>query len=328
MLNEMVLRGIRTTLDSRPLVIEGANGSLGLSFAYVLKELNIRPSSILLTTNSSNPSAEWLFWRDRVTAIKSSEPSFYADRANWIRSQRQAIFVIYGAGYGRPNLFLSDPLSVIRANVESLLGYTEIRNISHFAYLSTSEVYSGHDGMVNEETPLTSFTSHPRAIYIESKRMGEAIVAQLISKKTKRAASYRIALAIAPRLLDSDHRVLADLIRSAITTHRVTLKGGASFVRQYQYGPNAAYKLLGSMVNGKSSLYNNAGSHVITLGELARSVSSLFNADLEIDEANIDDSAPRTVRLCTQRIDSESRYIHARELALKDYISKIINNAS
>jgi nucleoside-diphosphate-sugar epimerase len=162
-------------------------------------------------------------------------------------------------------------------------------------------------------------------VYIESKRLGEAIVNNLISKISHRYAIYRVALATPPMLLPNDNRVLSDLINSAISNGIVRLKGGAEFIRQYQYGPNAVYKMLGSLVNGSNNLYINAGSHVLTLGDLAQIISCIFNVPLVIDTMLHDHTAPPVVLLDTSRIDRESEYINSLECSFESYIRKIAN---
>lgn len=326
MLDDAVLLLVRRALEDKPLLVEGANGALGLSIAVVLLEQKIFPSAILLTTKQSDLSAEWSALNCETTLLKSTAASFMDERARWISSQPQGIFVIYAAGYGRPNFFLSDHESILSANIHGLLGYANWKNIEYFAYVSTSEIYTGCDGVAYEDSVTVSTPLHPRAVYIEAKRLSEALVHHVISETAQRAVIYRVALAIPPKMLVADNRVLADLLRAAIDDGKVTLHGGGNLVRQYQYGPNAIYKLLGSMVNGKANTYNNAGSHVYKLADLARLIAELFNAELEIQHANMDDSSPKAVLLSTSLIDTESRYLQGRELSLRDYLTRICSN--
>jgi len=177
----------------------------------------------------------------------------------------------------------------------------------------------------SEDVTLPTSPQHPRGIYIESKRLGEAIVSNLISKNATRVASYRIALATPPRLLNNDHRVLADLITSAKENNKVILNGGQKLLRQYQYGPNAIYKILGSISNGTSNLYNNAGSHILTLGELAKLIGKVFNVDVEIKENIQDSSSPKVVNINSERINFESGYLLDKEEDFFSYLNRIVN---
>jgi nucleoside-diphosphate-sugar epimerase len=320
MLERSVHDRVKHQIDSKPLVVEGANGSLGLSILHVLKELSVRPSALLLTTRYSEPNPAWYSAAKSVVAVRSTDPDFFDRRACWIRAQSDPVFVLYGAGYGRPNSFLNDPSAVVRANVDQLLGYAEFTNVGHFAYLSSSEVYTGGAGLMFESGPLISTPQHPRGVYIESKRLGESIVTHLINKTAARAASYRVALAMPPIWIDDDSRVLADLLRGGIKDGRVVLNGGADLIRQYQFGPNAIYKLIGSLVNGQATLYNNAGSHVTTLRELAALVASICGAPLIVRDEATDKTSPPSVLLSTELIDRESGYIRKKEKSFEYYV--------
>ena len=155
--------------------------------------------------------------------------------------------------------------------------------------------------------------------------MAEAIVSNILSKKINRTASFRVALAFPPRSIKGDTRVLADLISSG-KKGIVTLNGGAEYIRQYQFGPNAAIKILSAMANGKSTLYNNSGSHIITLGNLAKLISKILDVELDIKSNLGDTSAPVSVIINHDLIDSESGYLKENEKSLEEYLMKAIKS--
>jgi nucleoside-diphosphate-sugar epimerase len=324
MLIQSVVEKIFNIYENKPLVVEGGNGSVGLSLSVVLAELKVKPSKILLTTHNSAPHKHWVKNHGEITHLRSSDPTFKKERKEIIGSFRGDVNVIYGAGYGRPNMFLADSCGVISSNVVDLMDYAEFDNISTLAYMSTSELYTGSAEKVTEDTPLLSTPQHPRGVYIEAKRLGESIVSNILKNNVGRVAAYRVALATPPIMLENDGRVLADLINCAIKNKFVRLKGGAQFIRQYQYGPNSVYKILGSLVNGTSVLYNNAGSHILTLGELAAIISNIFNVPLKIEERLEDSTSPRIVLIDTARIDREAGYISSKEKNFEQYIKDMI----
>ena len=328
MLETKVISRIKALYDGSPLVIEGANGSLGLSLLRVLVNLKIRPSALLLTTYDSEPDVEWSALQRSFLHIKASNKDFLLNRDEIIRSFPRGVNVIYGAGYGQPQRFMSNPSQVISANVTSILGYASFSNVASFALLSTSELYTGAYNEVTEDGEMSSRPQHPRAIYIESKRLAEAITGKILTPVISRCCSYRVALALPPKLLRNDSRVFADLVRSGITQGVVHLRGGSELRRQYQYGPNAAYKLLGSMANGSSRLYNNAGSHLVTLGELAVTIAKVLGTPYRLDDVHKDDTSPKLVHLDDSLIRSESGYITEQEQSLETYISQIIHDSS
>lgn len=323
-LNKKILSKIKSTLGSNYLVVEGANGSMGLSLLKIFIDNEIKIPMLLLTTNSSIPDESWSKISDKIEIIHSKNQSFFKDRNKIISNFSKEFNVLYGAGYGRPNLFLKDPNSIISANIYSLNEYSNYKNLNFFSYFSTSEIYSGCNGLVGENDPIVTSTLHPRSVYIEAKRLGEAITANIIAKVAKRAVSYRIALAISPKLIPSDNRVLADLINNGKKNKCVVLNGGSNLIRQYQYGPNAAYKMLGSLVNGNALLYNNAGSHVVSLGELAELIAKILGVKCSILKKNEDVSSPGRVLINTKLIDLHSEYQKENEQSLEAYLRSII----
>jgi dTDP-4-dehydrorhamnose reductase len=324
MLDKKTLRKIRLALKNNALVVEGANGSMSLSLLKILIENEIKVPRLLLTTKSSIPDKLWNKVSNKIELIHASNNSFLNKRNKIITSFTKSFNVFYGAGYGRPNLFLNDPKSVISANIKNLIEYSNYKNLNLFAYYSTSEIYSGSKGSVNEDSSIVSSTQQPRSVYIETKRLGEAITANIISKVAKRAVSYRIALAISPKIIPADNRVLADLIHSGRTKRCVVLNGGSNLVRQYQYGPNSIYKILGSLVNGDATLYNNAGSHIITLGNLAKLVAKILKVKCKIQNQNVDNTSPKKVLINSDLIDAHSKYQIKKEKNLETYLRLIL----
>lgn len=313
---------IGAKLSEGLLVVEGANGSIGLSVLRFLQETGIKPKKMLLTTFNSKLDEGWTSFHSACTHLKASDPAFQEQRSLIINNSNN-VTVLFGSGYGRPNKFSKEPISVINANIESLLGYANL-DIEHFAFMSTSEVYTGNEDRVSEGAPLLSKPDHPRSVYIESKRLAEAVVHNILGPKFARVAVYRVALAFPPRLLADDHRVLADLVRGGLETGVVTLNGGAGLVRQYQAGVNAVYKMMGSLFCGTSTVYNNSGAHVITLGELASAVSSILGAELRVKADLMDETAPKVVLIDNQRINSESGYDSSQEKSMYEYLQEMI----
>jgi hypothetical protein len=323
MFSDKTIKKIVKFFSKKPMVIEGANGSIGLSILSVLKEYKIYPTPLILTTLKSDLDNDWSQYNRKIIHFKN----FNLDRSikkNTIKKLKSPN-IFFCSGYGRPSIFLKNPKSTISSNVSDLMLYCDIKKINSFSYMSSSELYSGLDSSTNEDSLLPTTPQHSRGIYIESKRLGEAIVENIIGKNCNRYASYRVALAFPPKLLKNDNRVLSDLINNSIRTGVVTLHGGAKFIRQYQYGPNCVKKIFGSIVQGKSCLYNNGGSHIISLRKLASVIGKILNLKVKIKKTNNKNlSAPRNVLIDSTLIDYESRYLHKYELSFEEYLSDMI----
>ena len=114
-------------------------------------------------------------------------------------------------------------------------------------------------------------------------------------------------------------------ISGGINNGIVTLNGGANLIRQYQYGVNTVYKILGSLFNGTSIVYNNSGSHIVTLGELATLVASILNVDSTLKGYNKDQTSPKAVLVDSALINKESGYKVQNEGKLEYYLRLMIN---
>lgn len=324
MIDNKALSKIQRYFNGKPMIIEGCNGSLGLSFLNNFSSFKIKPNPLILTSYKSNIDTGWKKLSTNIIHLKASNINFISSRKKILQKYKN-INVIYCAGYGRPNLFMKNPEAVLDANIHNLIPY-KFLNIKSFAYISSSEIYSGIKGEAFETSLLPTSPQHPRGIYIEAKRLGESIIENILSKNIKRYASYRVALAFPPKLLKDDNRVLSDLIKNGKKFNRVTLNGGGDFKRQYQYGPNCTIKILSSIVNGKSTLYNNSGNHIIKLKDLATMVGSILGVKVVIKKKLKDKSAPKTVLINSDLLNKESKYFLSKQNSLKFYIEEMINN--
>ena len=99
MLSKNVIEKIIQNYSTKTLVVEGANGALGISLAMVLKKLGIKPPDIILTTFNSDLSSEWADVANNITLLKSSDKDFIKQREKHLSTKKTQINVIYGAGY-------------------------------------------------------------------------------------------------------------------------------------------------------------------------------------------------------------------------------------
>ena len=315
---------IAKNIEGSTVVIEGANGAIGLSLGYILGELDTKPSSLVLTSRHSAP--DLAFWNDICSDLHHFTADEIEQKLNLLKVCENPIVVFFCAGYGQPNKFMNDGAGIISDNVNGLLQYAGLDKVSHFAFMSTSEIYSGMTGIVAEDSPTKSQPQNPRSIYIETKRLSEAICLQHLSREGLRLAIYRVALAFPPKPIRGDSRVLADLIKSGQETGVVTLHGGGHQLRQYQFGPVAAIKILSSLFNGKSELYNCAGSDIVTLEQLATQIATVLDVPVDVKQSQYDTSAPETVRISASLLDDESGFLSERQGPLDKYLRILIDS--
>jgi len=290
--------------DNQKLIFLGGSGAICQSFALAIKALNIRPKEIILI--SKNPCNDVFFQKCFPGKVKHlSVDLSQINCLNGMTNYFFNSFVFFFAGYGQPNLFKNNPENIININVNVLLSL-RVLPIRELYYASTSEIYTGSNDMNTEDCILYSHPQHSRGLYIESKRLSEAIIHHLLNNEF-RCVAFRIALSFPTTFQTEDTRVLSHLIKSGLTGE-VTLNGGSNLLRQYQYGPHSTLKMLFIGVDSYSLLYNVAGGYIFTLGELAIKLSKYFSSKLKINDVNYDTSSPLKVLISTTRFDTEYNF--------------------
>jgi len=326
-INEENLIKIAEDYTGNPLVVEGANGALGISVATVLKHFCIRPSKLYLSTWESDPHEIWqqLGLRIEITKRsiqKSALPKGLGDE------KPGTVNVLYFSGYGQPGKFQTSPDQLIRANGAQLFSYVNSPKIKSFAYASTAEIYHGITVAIDESTRFYVSPRHPRAPYCFAKLLGESIISNYVGINAERACVFRVSLAFPPLQVNNDERVLADLVSSGKRDGVVRLFGGAEVKRQYQWGPNAVLQMMGAVSCGQANLYICAGTHKLTLGDLATKISTLLSCSLQIMEGEIASSAHSNSSFVIDRIVRDSGVILSTEKLLDDYLLEYIYGTS
>src|SRR5690242_11215459 len=123
----------------------------------------------------------------------------FPDEKSW-NSLPKYDYIIHAAGYASPAMFSKEPMETAYLNTTALmLLLKKLKPGGRLLFLSTSEVYSGCITKVHAEDDIgTTTPQSPRAIYIESKRCGEAIC-HIARASGINAISARVSLAYGPR---------------------------------------------------------------------------------------------------------------------------------
>ncbi len=210
-----------------------------------------------------------------------------------------ADFVVHGATYGQPAKFMDRPIETILLNTSVTAALAELSK-EQFLFLSSSEVYSGLVGSPHKETEIgTSNTDHPRACYIEGKRAGEAVTLA-IGKMNKGAKVARLSLVYGPGARWDDQRVMYELIKRALTSGYVSLRGSGSSKRSYLYVNDAIQLLVTIMLNGENGVYNLGGLETISLEGLAKKIAAAAEVEYRRPEPHTEPQsvgAPDNVKL-------------------------------
>lgn len=302
-LNHIEFIEFESQINNAEFHIFGSSGALGLSLLELFSTIDFTPQSVILYGRNSSNLDAWHNWgaanNVRVCAIRA-DSLLDVD----LTSITEKSTVVYLPGYAQPAKFMAKPGELFDLNITLLKRVIE-KNPRHLFFSSTTEIYSGIDGKISEDSHTVTTPSHSRGAYIEAKRCAEALLAHFASKETK-AVSFRIALATPPHHIPNDNRILSDIVSSALDTKQVKLRGGWDSIRQYQWGPVCLAKLIYAGFNGKNGLYNIAGGQNVTLEHLARTVADKLDATyIENNAQNEDIGAPQSVCISTELFDSE-----------------------
>jgi nucleoside-diphosphate-sugar epimerase len=268
-------------LDNKTIIITGSTGLVGLRFVATIYYLNeFCGKNILLYASSMNQLSdefECIFKQKNIFHI-------HGDITGRIMNfLPNADYIIHASGYGQPTKFLVDGLKTIELNTVVTDKLLQKLNIDgKFLFVSTSEIYSGSTHIpYSEEDIGTTNTNHPRACYIEGKRLGETICS-IYRQNGIDVKSARLCLAYGGSSLN-DSRVMNSIVIKGLNG-KIELLDSGEAIRTYCYVIDAAIMMWNILLNGKSDIYNVAGNSRISIKDLAIMVGEKLSVDVIIPE--------------------------------------------
>lgn len=168
------------------------------------------------------------------------------------------------------------------------------KNSAVFLFASTSEVYGDPEVHPQPETYWGHVNpTGPRAIYDESKRLGEAICASWSRKFGIQTRIARIFNTYGPRMNPDDGRAIPVFIQSAINSQPLTIHGDGHQTRSFCYVDDQVdglLKLLRSQLNADPV---NIGNPVeLTIQELAETIIRVANSKSTIKYSELPENDP------------------------------------
>ncbi len=263
-------------LRRKKILITGSNGLIGtylISTLYTAnQELDLDTQVIGLSKHRTNSTLEE-FQND-------SRFSFYS--INLVNSELNynVDYIIHGATYAQPRKFLKNRLETIKLNTEvteKLLKLCMKQNAS-FLFLSSSEIY-GEPPKEFLPTPETfagnCSTTSARAVYAESKRLGETICSIFREEYQLDVRIARISSVYGPGISIYDQRVLGHFLRKALTKKHIDLLDKGEQIRTWCYVADCIVMLLNILLHGQSFIYNVGGRNTISIKQLAEIICEL-----------------------------------------------------
>lgn len=163
-----------------------------------------------------------------------------------------------------------------------------------FLFASTSEVYGDPEVHPQIETYRGSVNPiGPRAIYDESKRLGEAICADWSRKQGTQTRIARIFNTYGPRMNPDDGRVIPLFIQAALKNQPLIIHGDGHQTRSFCYVDdqvNGLLKLLDSNLNFDPVNIGNPDE--ITISELAQTIIRLTDSKSTIQYNKLPEDDP------------------------------------
>jgi dTDP-glucose 4,6-dehydratase/UDP-glucuronate decarboxylase len=115
---------------------------------------------------------------------------------------------------------------------------------------------------------------------------------------------------------------MSDFIRSGLLYGFIKPRGGLSNERIYCYVSDMVTMILNVVLNGTKRVYNLSGSGLTSIGGLAKLISEIIGAKLELVDSEGDKSAPECVIINNERYLKE--FGHPNFVPLKAGLAKTI----
>lgn len=198
-------------------------------------------------------------------------------------------YIIDAASNGSPNFFATDPVGVMKANLQgvcNLLDYGIAHGLKRFLYISSGEVYGeGCPGKWTEQDSGYIDTMSMRSCYPSSKRAAETLCAAYSAQYGVDTMVARLCHTYGSHFTESDNRVYAQFIRNVLRGEDIVLKSKGEQYRSWLYVADCASALLFILLKGSSSeAYNVANEEQnITIRQLAEMVAEIAGRKVVFD---------------------------------------------
>jgi dTDP-glucose 4,6-dehydratase/UDP-glucuronate decarboxylase len=327
------------SFKNKTILITGANGLIGGMLADFFHYLNKEKGfnlNLILTSKSKV---------DDLTRIKHLIKEKYVtyfdfDLSNLnqdIPNLPKIDYCFYSAGYATPAKFIDRPIETLNTNINGLYMFLEsiINNNpdAHFLYISSGEVYSANDNsdLYKETDVLNIDLSNKRNFYKIGKITGELLINNFRDKGLK-ASAIRTTICYGPGVLDTDNRVLSDLVRKGVNDGVIQLMDGGESTRKLLHITDFCSMTLNIAQTCKHETYNVNGPNELSIFDIANEISNTLNVPVKRgNELNmITKYATNSVSMSISRYEEEfgkHTFISTKE-GIKDFVDwyKIILN--
>lgn len=268
-------------LADRVILLSGANGFLASYLVETLlamrQQLGFGPRAVIGLVRDRARTAARFGHHDGRTDLRfvqaAVEDSFAIDGP--------VDFVVHAASQASPRSYLTDPVGVMRANVDGTRNLLELARAkdARFLFFSSGEVYGQTDRVPTGEAdygfldPLAV-----RSCYGESKRAGETMCACWAHQHGLHVSVVRPFHTYGPGVALDDGRVFADFVADIVAGRDIVMKSDGTARRAFCYVADATEGFLTVLLKGESGQAYNIGDEAgeISIAALARLLVELF----------------------------------------------------
>jgi nucleoside-diphosphate-sugar epimerase len=227
-------------------------------------------------------------------------------------AQRPLGHVIYAIGVTWD--FAARVFDTVTAHVCRLNEVLREARFDSLVYLSSTRIYQGLSGSVDENSELTVNPQRMGDLYNLSKLAGESLT--LASGRATKIV--RISNVFDGR--DASDSFLPSVIRSAVTSGLVTLHTAPTSTRDYIALEDVVAMLPQIALEGRQRVYNLCGGHNISHAELARRLEALVPCQVRYAAGAVESQSPR---ISNERLRTEFGF---RPAALFDCLPALIDS--
>ncbi len=277
-----------SALRNKSILLTGSNGFFGrylVSTVFLLNKKGFNITLYCMSLHKPIPEIAKIIKQDKhIIPLKRNV-------AKKIAFSKKVDYIFHAACYAQPQKFIEDGFTTIELNVITTKNLLEIakKNNARFLYFSSAETYGD---IPKEIVPVpetyngNSSTLGVRAIYGESKRLGETVCAMYRRTYNLHVYIARISHVYGPGITKHDKRVLGEFIRKAQDDRKITLMDQGESIKTFGYIKDAVQMLWKIIIDGKDIVYNVGGVDTISIKELAESVARYYDVPVKIPKKN------------------------------------------
>ncbi len=194
-------------------------------------------------------------------------------------------YVLHVASPASPVDFERLPFEIMAVNSEGtrLAAELALAKGARFLFASTSEVYGDPEVHPQPEDYWGNVNAAgPRAVYDESKRFGEAMVAAFRRHRGLDARVVRIFNTYGPRMRPADGRLIPNLITQALAGRPLTVYGDGLQTRSFCYVSDMVDGILALLYSDVAEPVNVGTPEETTVLEMAEMIRDAVDGGLEI----------------------------------------------